>query len=76
MMKEDIRKIDEESQVEIDLVLGQEQLTYSFFSEHLRTFVFMRYSLVPSDCEETDDLDELTLISLSKSCLLYTSRCV
>ena len=67
MMKEDIRKIDEESQVEIDLVLGQEQLTYSFFSEHLRTFVFMRYSLVPSDCEETDDLDELTLISLSKS---------
>ena len=37
MMKEDIRKIDEESQVEIDLVLGQEQLTYSFFSEHLRT---------------------------------------
>lgn len=67
MSRESIRKIAEESQAEVDLILGQEQLTYSFFREHVRRFVLIRFALTPSDCEKTDALDELASISLSKA---------
>lgn len=67
MSRESIRKIDEASQAEIDLIFNQDELTYAFFSEHMRKFALTRYSLTPSDCEGTDDLDKLTLISLSKT---------
>lgn len=67
MLQESIRRAADESQAEIDLILSQERLTYPFFSEHLRRFVLIRYALDPSDCEGTDDLDKLTLISLSKT---------
>lgn len=67
MSRESIRKIAAESQAEVDLIMGQEQLTYSFFREHVRRFVLIRFALTPSDCEDTDNLDELASISLSKA---------
>ena len=70
--REDIRKNAEKAQDEIDLILNQEEITYPFLRDHLRRFVQIQYHLSPLDLEETDDLDKLTLISLSKA--LHVSR--
>lgn len=67
MTRDEIRMAEERARVEMDLILGENDVTYEFFREHLRRFVMAKYSLDGSDCEETDNLQRLSEISLSKA---------
>lgn len=67
MTRDEIRMAEERARAEMDLILGENDATYEFFREHLRRFVMAKYSLDSSDCEETDNLERLSEISLSKA---------
>lgn len=65
--REAFRKKEARSQAEIDMILCQDPPTYPFYAEHLRKFVMLKFSLEPSDMEESDDLDQLSSVSISKA---------
>ncbi len=67
MSRESILRKEAEAEAEIALILGEPNLTYSFFLEHLRAFVMKKFALSASGLKETDNLDDLAKISVSKA---------
>ena len=67
MSRESILRKEAEAETEIALILGEAALTYPFFLEHLRAFVMKKFALSVSDLEETDNLDDVAQISVSKA---------
>ena len=67
MSRESILKKEAEAEAEIKLILSETNLTYPFFLEHLRVFIMKKFALSTSDLEETDNLDDLAQMSVSKA---------
>lgn len=67
MSLESIRKKDQEATALLNAILDAEQLTYGFLEEQLRAFVMTKFSLTYDDLRYSDDLTELSALSLQRA---------
>lgn len=67
MSLESIQKNDQEATAFLNAILDAEQLTYGFLEEQLRAFVMKKFSLTYDDLRSSDDLTELSALSLQRA---------